>query len=123
MSHHPNSEDYFLLGLFGLWLLAEADAEEEEQKRLEEEQEEEEGGRPAQGGCRKVHQVGHRNGEAPQGPQHFHREAAQRSVIAYWMTGTRQQPTIRATVASTNSSNRKWRKLSIYRLCVMRTSA
>ena len=38
MSHHPNRNDYMLLGLFGLWMLSEA--EEEERKRLEEEQNE-----------------------------------------------------------------------------------
>ena len=40
MSHHPNNGDYLLLGLFGLWLLAEADAEEREEQEREEERRE-----------------------------------------------------------------------------------
>ena len=42
MSHHPNRDDYLLLGLFGLWWLAAAEEEQAEQERLEEERQERE---------------------------------------------------------------------------------
>ena len=43
MSHHDYRDNYLLLGLFGLWLFAEADAQEQQERaRLERGKEEEE---------------------------------------------------------------------------------